>query len=145
MKTCLRFKYGFEVTPNFSLQVNYFLDDLKSRPGCAPLILIHFIDMCLMRETKTPDPNCNAYFFGPQHLIQQVLLIVALLCVPLLLLGTPLYENIANKKKKRRAQVCDLFSNSFSHILCLPPVKICFRQWAFLPRKIELHLVHIFS
>lgn len=89
--------------------VNYFLEELASKPGCAPLILIHFIDMCLMRETKTQDKNCNAYFFGAQHTIQQVLLLVALLCVPVLLLGTPIYEMVANKKKKIKAEVSARF------------------------------------
>lgn len=65
--------------------------------------------MCLMRKTKTKDVNCNAYFFGSQRIIQQMLLIVALLCVPVLLLGTPIYEKVVNKKKKVRAQVSDLF------------------------------------
>ncbi|XP_026314352.1 V-type proton ATPase 116 kDa subunit a-like [Hyposmocoma kahamanoa] len=83
--------------------------DLKSRPGCAPLILIHFIDMCLMRETKSQDPNCNAYFFPMQHLIQQILLLVALFCVPVLLLGTPIFTIITNPKKRVEALVSYLF------------------------------------
>ncbi|XP_015279667.1 PREDICTED: V-type proton ATPase 116 kDa subunit a isoform 3 isoform X2 [Gekko japonicus] len=52
----------------------------------APSILIHFIDMFLFAENRDNRP-----LFHYQSVVQKVLVVVALVSVPVLLLGTPLY------------------------------------------------------
>ncbi|XP_063145093.1 V-type proton ATPase 116 kDa subunit a 3 isoform X1 [Candoia aspera] len=52
----------------------------------APSILIHFISMFLFSENAGNSP-----LFEYQKIVQMVLMLVALVSVPILLLGTPLY------------------------------------------------------
>lgn len=83
----------------------FFTDTLAKQSGCAPQVLILFIDMVLLSETKALDPNCDAYMFANQRTIQMALVLVAVLCVPVLLLGTPMYLVQRNKKKRNEALV----------------------------------------
>ncbi|XP_054826378.1 V-type proton ATPase 116 kDa subunit a 3 isoform X2 [Eublepharis macularius] len=57
-----------------------------SNSQTAPSILIHFIDMFLFTE----NPN-NQFLFKNQAILQYVLVVMALVSVPVLLLGTPLH------------------------------------------------------
>ncbi|RVE45057.1 hypothetical protein evm_010291 [Chilo suppressalis] len=68
--------------------------------GCAPQILIIFIDMFLMVETKPVGEGCDAYLFEGQRMVQMALVFIALICMPVLLFGTPLY--LMNYHSKRR-------------------------------------------
>uniref|UniRef100_A0A8C2I1I0 V-type proton ATPase subunit a n=1 Tax=Cyprinus carpio TaxID=7962 RepID=A0A8C2I1I0_CYPCA len=61
----------------------------------APSILIHFIDMFLFTENKDNKP-----LYTGQMVVQKVLVIVAVLSVPVLLLGKPMQEYITHKRKR---------------------------------------------
>uniref|UniRef100_A0AAQ5ZHG8 V-type proton ATPase subunit a n=1 Tax=Amphiprion ocellaris TaxID=80972 RepID=A0AAQ5ZHG8_AMPOC len=63
----------------------------------APSILIHFIDMFLF--TENPD---NPPLYTGQSLVQTILVVLALLSVPVLLLGKPTCELIIFKLRQRR-------------------------------------------
>uniref|UniRef100_A0AAQ5Y1N5 V-type proton ATPase subunit a n=1 Tax=Amphiprion ocellaris TaxID=80972 RepID=A0AAQ5Y1N5_AMPOC len=63
----------------------------------APSILIHFIDMFLF--TENPD---NPPLYTGQVLVQTILVVLALLSVPVLLLGKPTCELIIFKLRQRR-------------------------------------------
>lgn len=58
--------------------------------GCAPSILITFIDMVLGNTPKTPLPGCESYMFGGQSFFQKLFRFIALCCIPVMLLGKPL-------------------------------------------------------
>ncbi|XP_061382572.1 V-type proton ATPase 116 kDa subunit a 1-like isoform X2 [Danaus plexippus] len=77
--------------------------ELKRSAGCAPLILILFIDMVLLSTSKPVEEDCDAYMFSNQERFQRLLVIIGVICVPILLFGTPVYLNKANKKKKAEA------------------------------------------
>ncbi|XP_077106962.1 V-type proton ATPase 116 kDa subunit a 3 isoform X1 [Ranitomeya variabilis] len=64
----------------------------------APSLLIHFIDMFLF--TKNPT---NKDLYPGQDIVQMVLVIVALLCVPVLLLGDPICLYIKHRRKKNKS------------------------------------------
>ncbi|KAH8353069.1 hypothetical protein KR084_008671 [Drosophila pseudotakahashii] len=59
-------------------------------PACAPSILILFINMILQGSQDTPEP-CKEFMFEGQKSIQQVFVIIAVICIPWMLLGKPLY------------------------------------------------------
>lgn len=59
-------------------------------PGCAPSILNMFINMMLFKNS-VPLDGCNEFMFEGQELIQKVFICVALVCIPWMLLGKPLY------------------------------------------------------
>uniref|UniRef100_A0A8C2EB91 V-type proton ATPase subunit a n=1 Tax=Cyprinus carpio TaxID=7962 RepID=A0A8C2EB91_CYPCA len=61
----------------------------------APSILIHFIDMFLFTENKDNKP-----LYTGQMVVQKVLVIVAVLSVPVLLLGKPMHEYITHRRKR---------------------------------------------
>ncbi|KAM8924565.1 V-type proton ATPase 116 kDa subunit a 3 [Pelodytes ibericus] len=61
----------------------------------APSLLIHFIDMFLFAKN---DGNKDLY--NGQRVVQMVLVVVALVCVPVLLLGDPVCLYIKHWKKK---------------------------------------------
>ncbi|XP_019846319.2 V-type proton ATPase 116 kDa subunit a 1 isoform X2 [Bactrocera dorsalis] len=58
--------------------------------GCAPSILITFIDMVLGNTPKTPLPGCESYMYAGQSFFQNLFRFVALCCIPVMLLGKPL-------------------------------------------------------
>ncbi|XP_062972919.1 V-type proton ATPase 116 kDa subunit a 3 isoform X2 [Elgaria multicarinata webbii] len=74
--------FGYLVVLIFYKWVMY--DAARSR--WAPSILIHFINMFLFSETEG-----NLPLFEQQDIVQKVLVVVALISVPVLLLGSPLY------------------------------------------------------
>ncbi|XP_017097972.2 V-type proton ATPase 116 kDa subunit a 1 [Drosophila bipectinata] len=65
-------------------------------PACAPSILILFINMILQGSQDTPEP-CKEFMFDGQKTIQQVFVIVAIICIPWMLLGKPLYIMLKRK------------------------------------------------
>ncbi|XP_038216467.1 V-type proton ATPase 116 kDa subunit a1-like [Zerene cesonia] len=77
--------------------------DIKTGAGCAPLILILFIDMVLISTSKPVEEECDAYMFEGQEGFQRMLVIISLLCVPIILFGSPVYLNNINKKKREEA------------------------------------------
>uniref|UniRef100_G1MYS9 V-type proton ATPase subunit a n=1 Tax=Meleagris gallopavo TaxID=9103 RepID=G1MYS9_MELGA len=103
--------YPFGIDPIWSLATNHlnFLNSfnhvhfrqwhrlvLELLPEVAPSILIHFIDMFLF--TSNAD---NLPLYQGQVPVQMVLVVLALVSVPVLLLGTPLY--LYNQQHRRRA------------------------------------------
>ncbi|KAH8407159.1 hypothetical protein KR222_009553 [Zaprionus bogoriensis] len=58
--------------------------------SCAPSILITFIDMVLFNTPKKPAEGCEVYMFWGQHFIQTLFVLVALGCIPVMLLGKPI-------------------------------------------------------
>uniref|UniRef100_A0A0C9PQQ8 V-type proton ATPase subunit a n=1 Tax=Fopius arisanus TaxID=64838 RepID=A0A0C9PQQ8_9HYME len=89
--------------------IKWFLYDAASKdfaytPTCAPSVLITLINMILGGETSMPE-GCSPYMFAGQAALQKVLVLAALACVPVLLLGKPLWflfnRSLTNKKKRR--------------------------------------------
>nr|XP_034981786.1 V-type proton ATPase 116 kDa subunit a isoform X1 [Zootoca vivipara]XP_034981795.1 V-type proton ATPase 116 kDa subunit a isoform X1 [Zootoca vivipara]XP_034981802.1 V-type proton ATPase 116 kDa subunit a isoform X1 [Zootoca vivipara]XP_034981811.1 V-type proton ATPase 116 kDa subunit a isoform X1 [Zootoca vivipara]XP_034981819.1 V-type proton ATPase 116 kDa subunit a isoform X1 [Zootoca vivipara]XP_034981828.1 V-type proton ATPase 116 kDa subunit a isoform X1 [Zootoca vivipara]XP_03498183 len=74
--------FGYLVILIFYKWLAYDVSDSQS----APSILIHFINMFMFSNDASNIP-----LFNHQALVQTVLVVVALACVPVLLLGTPLY------------------------------------------------------
>lgn len=64
---------------------------------CAPSILITFINMVLFKENEKDSPECNLNMYWGQNGIQHFLVIVAVLCIPWMLLAKPLLTK--NKPK----------------------------------------------
>lgn len=71
-------------------------------PGCAPSVLILFINMMLFGKAE-PTPGCKEFMFEAQPLIQKTFVIIAVVCIPWMLLGKPLYINFT----RGRAHVSD--------------------------------------
>lgn len=88
---------------------NLFLVDVKRGAGCSPLILILFIDMVLLSTTKPVEEDCDAYMFASQEKLQRLLVVIAVICVPIILFGTPVYLNKIYKKKKEEALVRTIY------------------------------------
>ncbi|XP_049705433.1 V-type proton ATPase 116 kDa subunit a 1 [Helicoverpa armigera] len=93
------------------IYIKWFLYTAKSadqerNTSCAPQILILFIDMVLMTESKPSTEGCKeAYMFDNQRTVQMTLVFTALVCVPILLLGTPIYKIRKNKRKREAAKL----------------------------------------
>ncbi|CAK9804075.1 V-type proton ATPase 116 kDa subunit a 1 [Anthophora plagiata] len=66
---------------------------------CAPSVLITFINMILNGHTDMPT-GCSAFMFPGQELLQRVFFGLAVLCVPVMLFGKPIYFVISKKKAK---------------------------------------------
>lgn len=64
---------------------------------CAPSVLIYFINMFLMGENE-PNKGCDIYMYEYQRLVQIMLFVGALMCIPVMALGKPLL--MMYKKKK---------------------------------------------
>ncbi|KAJ6638250.1 V-type proton ATPase 116 kDa subunit a1 [Pseudolycoriella hygida] len=67
--------------------------------GCAPSILITFINMVLFKPSEAKG-DCSPYMFAGQAYIQKFLVVVALLCVPVMLLAKPIHI----MKSRKQAQ-----------------------------------------
>lgn len=76
------------------------LDIIRYGPSCAPSVLILFINMMLFKSTVPTGAGCQEFMFDGQDIIQQIFVVVALLCIPTLLLGKPLYILCCGRKKK---------------------------------------------
>lgn len=66
-------------------------------PGCAPSVLIYFINMMLFGENKALD-GCEPFMYDGQEKVQLIAVLVALACIPWMLLGKPLYLQICGRK-----------------------------------------------
>ena len=72
------------------------IDALK--PGCAPSVLIMFINMMLFKQTE-PFAGCDEYMFEAQAGLQKIFVFISLLCIPWMLLGKPFYVMMSRKNK----------------------------------------------
>ena len=68
----------------------------------APSVLITFINMILQGHATVPL-GCSEFMFPGQSILQNVCVILAVLCVPVMLLGKPLL--FLFQKKRREARV----------------------------------------
>ncbi|XP_058814156.1 V-type proton ATPase 116 kDa subunit a 1-like [Topomyia yanbarensis] len=65
-------------------------------PGCAPSVLIMFINMMLFKKTE-PLHGCNEYMFTFQGSLQRTFVYIALICIPWMLLGKPFHIMFSRK------------------------------------------------
>ncbi|KAK7789681.1 hypothetical protein R5R35_011447 [Gryllus longicercus] len=66
-------------------------EEFQYTEACAPSVLITFINMMLFGKDEVLENCVSAEMFPYQSQIQLVCVVVALLCIPVLLLGKPLY------------------------------------------------------
>lgn len=76
-------------------------EDPGRRPGCAPSVLITFINMMLFKDATVPK-DCSQYMFEGQDILQLILLLSALLCIPVMLFGKPLFILFSKRKSQGR-------------------------------------------
>merc|ERR1711936_1037055 len=74
-----------------------FDGDVLTTERCAPSILITFINMVLFKPNEPDSPECEAFMYMGQSGIQHLLVLVAVICVPWMLLVKPLINK--NKPK----------------------------------------------
>ncbi|KAF9409757.1 hypothetical protein HW555_010956 [Spodoptera exigua] len=96
---CLLFLYMVFMMFYKWVAYSAFSEEQAYSPGCAPSVLILFINMMLFSSTEPAD-GCKEYMFDSQASIQRAFVLVALCCIPVMLLGKPLYLLAAGKKKK---------------------------------------------
>ncbi|XP_017874026.1 PREDICTED: V-type proton ATPase 116 kDa subunit a isoform X8 [Drosophila arizonae] len=72
--------------------------------ACAPSILITFIDMVLFKNSKAPGKDCNIYMFAGQSFFQTIFVLIALACIPVMLLGKPIKIMQARKLANEEVQ-----------------------------------------
>ena len=73
-------------------------DTFSLSERCAPSILITFINMVLFRGNEA-EANCDPYLYAGQRGFQSFLVLVAVICVPWMLLAKPLLIRRAHKQK----------------------------------------------
>jgi len=73
--------------------------DKLTTERCAPSILITFINMVLFKPNEKDSGECDEYMYWGQEGIQHTLVVVAVICIPWMLLVKPL----ANKNKPKAA------------------------------------------
>lgn len=71
---------------------------LADTPGCAPSVLIMFINMMLFKST-TPLKGCKEFMFDGQYYLQMGFVAIVLLCIPWMLFARPLYIYFQRKKR----------------------------------------------
>ncbi|SPP88009.1 V-type proton ATPase 116 kDa subunit a [Drosophila guanche] len=79
-------------------------------PGCAPSVLIMFINMMLFKNTP-PSKGCNEFMFESQPDLQKTFVIIGLICIPWMLLGKPLYIKFTRKNNAHSKQNGQLTGN----------------------------------
>lgn len=85
-------------------------DGIENSPGCAPSVLILFINMMLFGSTEVQE-GCKEFMFEGQYMLQVILVLIAVLCIPWMLLGHPIYVLI--QRSMRPKVVSDKFYDSF--------------------------------
>uniref|UniRef100_A0AC35U7X6 V-type proton ATPase subunit a n=1 Tax=Rhabditophanes sp. KR3021 TaxID=114890 RepID=A0AC35U7X6_9BILA len=105
----------YSVFPGTILEIEY--------PGthCAPSLLIGLINMVMLKERKhgfineTTGKEMKACYLNQwyhhQDYTERILLSVALLCIPIMLFGKPLFETLKNKRTRyvsnSTANICE--------------------------------------
>ncbi|XP_076292008.1 V-type ATPase subunit a family protein Vha100-2 isoform X1 [Lasioglossum baleicum] len=69
-------------------------------PTCAPSVLITFINMILQGEATMAE-GCSQYMFPGQAIVQYVCIGIAIVCIPVMLFGKPVYFLISKRSKSR--------------------------------------------
>ncbi|CEF59373.1 V-type ATPase, V0 complex, 116kDa subunit family and ATPase, V0 complex, subunit 116kDa, eukaryotic family-containing protein [Strongyloides ratti] len=82
-------------------------------PHCAPSLLIGLINLVMLKKRDIGFVNGNEtkyeelkacylnQWYPNQNDFEQILLLIALTCIPVMLLGKPIYESIKRKKKSK--------------------------------------------
>ncbi|XP_037950534.1 V-type proton ATPase 116 kDa subunit a1-like [Teleopsis dalmanni] len=93
--------FGYMVFMMFFKWVKYSAtSDIQSNsPACAPSVLITFIKMMLFGE-MTALPGCDAYMFSGQAQLEKIFVIVAVVCIPWILLGKPFWIMFTRRNNK---------------------------------------------
>lgn len=86
------------------LCIFFSFTDHRYSPSCAPSVLITFINMILQGHSTVPL-GCSEFMFPGQSILQKVCVVLALLCVPVMLLGKPLYFLFQKKRREGRILV----------------------------------------
>ncbi|XP_052123294.1 V-type proton ATPase 116 kDa subunit a 1 isoform X2 [Frankliniella occidentalis] len=73
--------------------------EFKSSPTCAPSVLITFINMMLFGDNPEAF-TCDPYMFPDQKSVQRILVLAALACIPVMLLGKPIAILLTRRKPK---------------------------------------------
>ncbi|KAH8336857.1 hypothetical protein KR059_005961 [Drosophila kikkawai] len=97
---------------------------LKEHPytsSCAPSVLITFINMMLMKK-ESPNGDCPDGMFPGERTVEYVLVILALLAVPVLLAGKPLY--IMRRRKKAKVEEEKILAEERRGKATRQPVKV---------------------
>ncbi|CAO1419941.1 unnamed protein product [Diamesa serratosioi] len=69
-------------------------------PGCAPSVLIMFINMMLFKESPTLE-GCEQYMYSFQGTLERTFVFIGLLCIPWMLLGKPFYIMCTKKNNNK--------------------------------------------
>ncbi|XP_022215668.1 V-type proton ATPase 116 kDa subunit a1 isoform X5 [Drosophila obscura] len=72
--------------------------------ACAPSILITFIDMVLFNTPKPAPEGCELYMFWGQHFVQVLFVVLAVGCIPIMLLAKPMLIMQARKLANEEVQ-----------------------------------------
>lgn len=99
-------------------------------PGCAPSILITFINMILRGHSQVRE-GCSEYMFPGQTTLQLACVIIAALCVPVMLFGKPLFF-LLHKKSAQTGKV--LVNNSLN---------LLFLAFRFRIRNVKLLTINV--
>lgn len=100
------------------LTANRFIwipDDVKYGTSCAPSVLIYFIDMMLYSDPEEVV-NCDQYMYDGQKTVQTIFILVALLMIPIMLFGKPVYHVMTRKKHQTQPPVRCSQWNASVHI-----------------------------
>merc|ERR1712050_214733 len=73
-------------------------EQTASSQGCAPSVLITFINMVLFKS-ENALPGCETVYMmgGFQHFLQKFLVLVSVICIPIMLFGKPAYMMLQKK------------------------------------------------
>lgn len=82
----------------FIINYKILAKNIKTSTRCAPSILITFINMMLNNHAEFEKECESPFMFEGQRILQQCLVICALVCVPWMLLAKPLLTVTTNKK-----------------------------------------------
>ncbi|XP_055902515.1 V-type proton ATPase 116 kDa subunit a 1-like [Eupeodes corollae] len=74
---------------------------LGDSPGCAPSVLIMFINMMLFKSTP-PLEGCSEFMFEGQYTLQMTFVAIGMMCIPWMLLAKPLSIQFSRRKNSNR-------------------------------------------
>lgn len=84
---------------NFMIFLKWFKYDSDSS-GCAPSVLITLINMFMLKQAGSDDPcYLTEELYPNQYYVQVILLLMALLCIPWMLLLEPFHLRAEHNRK----------------------------------------------
>nr|XP_022908775.1 V-type proton ATPase 116 kDa subunit a isoform X1 [Onthophagus taurus]XP_022908776.1 V-type proton ATPase 116 kDa subunit a isoform X1 [Onthophagus taurus]XP_022908777.1 V-type proton ATPase 116 kDa subunit a isoform X1 [Onthophagus taurus]XP_022908778.1 V-type proton ATPase 116 kDa subunit a isoform X1 [Onthophagus taurus] len=88
--------------------------------SCAPSVLILFINMMLFKADD-PEPGCKEFMFEGQDTLQMVFVIIAVLCIPVMLLGKPIYVMMKRNNKGKHVRGYEIMNGDVNQGIELQP------------------------